>query len=79
MFSSNRVSKREDALEIWREAEDVVAERWATFLESETEGRRWSFGSYVAALDAEELAAANLAALVAARDLPARGYALRAA
>lgn len=49
------------ALMAWREAAEVVSTRWQTFLESEAESRRWAFASYVAALDAEEAAAADLA------------------
>jgi hypothetical protein len=79
MFSSNRLSRHEQALAGWREAEHLVAERWIMFLESEAEGRRWAFASYVAALDAEEHAAANLAAVAGARDAGSVGYALRAA
>jgi hypothetical protein len=51
------------ALEAWREAADLVSTRWQLFLEAESEGRRWAFASYIAALDAEEAAAAEMAAL----------------
>jgi hypothetical protein len=51
------------ALETWREAANVVATRWRVFVEAEAESRAWAFASYVAALDAEEAAAAELAAL----------------
>jgi len=54
---------RAQALEAWREAATLVSTRWQLFLEAEPEGRRWAFASYVAALDAEEAAAADLAAL----------------
>jgi hypothetical protein len=54
---------RAEALDAWREAADLVATRWQLFLEAEAEGRRWAFASYVAALDAEEAAAAEMAAL----------------
>jgi hypothetical protein len=51
------------ALETWREAASLVAIRWQNFLEAEPESRAFSFASYVAALDAEEAAAADVAAL----------------
>jgi hypothetical protein len=50
---------REEALEVWRAAAALVSARWQTFLEAEPECRRWAFASYVAALDAEEAAAAD--------------------
>jgi hypothetical protein len=50
-------------LETWREAASVVATRWRLFLDAEPESRAFAFASYVAALDAEEAAAAELAAL----------------
>jgi hypothetical protein len=56
-------SRRAGALERWRDTADVVATRWRIFLEAEKGGRTWAFASYVAALDAEEAAAADLAAL----------------
>jgi hypothetical protein len=51
------------ALETWRQAESVVAARWRVFLQAGPENRAWAFASYVAALDAEEAAAAEVAAL----------------
>jgi hypothetical protein len=54
---------RPAALEAWREAASLVATRWHDFLESGPEGRAFAFASYVAALDAEEAAAADVAAL----------------
>ena len=54
---------RAEALETWRSAALLVSERWRTFLEAESESRRWAFASYVAALDAEEAAAADVAGL----------------
>jgi hypothetical protein len=48
----------------WREAADLVSSRWRTFLDAEPEARRFAFASYVAALDTEEAAAADMAALV---------------
>jgi hypothetical protein len=54
---------RARALEAWREAEDLVKTRWQAFLEADAETRSWAFASYVAALDAEEAAAADMAVL----------------
>jgi hypothetical protein len=54
---------RDRALETWRDAASLVAMRWGVFLEAEPESRPWAFASYVAALDAEEAAAADMAAL----------------
>jgi hypothetical protein len=51
------------ALKTWRDAASLVAMRWGVFLEAEPEIRPWAFASYVAALDAEEAAAADMAAL----------------
>jgi hypothetical protein len=51
------------ALETWREAASLVATRWLVFLEAEAESRTWAFASYVAALDAEAAAAADMAAV----------------
>jgi hypothetical protein len=54
---------RDEALEAWREAADRVGIRWQNFLEADSESRPWTFALYVAALDAEEAAATELAAL----------------
>jgi hypothetical protein len=51
------------ALEAWQEAEDLVKVRWQAFLQADAESRSWTFASYVAALDAEEAAAAGMAML----------------
>jgi hypothetical protein len=53
---------RDQALEAWRGAADLVGIRWQNFLEADSESRSWAFALYVAALDAEEAAAAELAA-----------------
>ncbi len=69
MFSTDHISQalagrgRAQALDAWREAANLVSTRWQLFLEAEPEGRQWAFASYVAALDAEEAAAAEVAAL----------------
>ncbi len=54
---------RAEALESWRAAAVLVATRWHNFLEAERETRPWAFAAYVAALDAEEAAAADMAGL----------------
>jgi hypothetical protein len=54
---------RARALETWRESADLVSIRWRLFVETEPERRAHAFASYVAALDAEEAAAADVAVL----------------
>jgi hypothetical protein len=54
---------RDQALDAWRDAADIVGVRWQIFLEAGPESRPWAFARYVSALDAEEAAAAELAAL----------------
>jgi len=54
---------RAEALETWRAAALLVATRWQNFVEAERETRPWAFAAYVAALDAEEAAAADMAGL----------------
>ena len=49
------------SLETWRGAASLVATRWQNFLDAERQTRAFAFASYVAALDAEEAAAAELA------------------
>ena len=69
MFSADHITQvlaargRAQAHDAWREAANLVSTRWQLFLEAESEGRRWAFASYVAALDAEEAAATELAGL----------------
>ena len=69
MFSTDHVTQvlaarnRAQVLNVWRDAAHVVSTRWQLFLEADADGRRWAFASYVAALDAEEAAAAEVAAL----------------
>ena len=48
----------------WRETARTVALRWDVFLDAETEARAFAFSSYLAALDAEEKAAAEIADLL---------------
>jgi hypothetical protein len=52
-----------EALEIWRAAAHLVSVRWDRFLHAEPELRVFAFASYVAALDSEAAAAADLAAI----------------
>jgi hypothetical protein len=67
MFPTTHISQafaarsRAQALETWREAESLVAIRWRLFLDAESGSRATAFASYLAALDAEEAAAAELA------------------
>ena len=63
MFTIDRIDPRAQALAVWRDAEALVATRWHAFLEAEPETRHFAFASYVAALDAEEAAATELASL----------------
>jgi len=69
VFSTDHITQvlaardRAEALDAWREAADLVSTRWQLFLAAESEGRQWAFASYVAALNAEEAAAADLAAI----------------
>ena len=69
MFGSNTVIHpfpargQARALEAWREAEDLVRLRWQAFLEADADTRSRAFASYVAALDAEEAVAADMAVL----------------
>jgi hypothetical protein len=46
----------------WRDAANVAAARWKAFLDTEAEVRGFAVASYVAAPDAEEAAATELAA-----------------
>jgi hypothetical protein len=61
MFFLDRSKSQVQALDAWREAERLVSDRWALFVGAEPEARQFAFASYVAALDAEEAAAAELA------------------
>jgi hypothetical protein len=54
---------RREALQTWRAAASLVVCRWDRFLHAEPEMRVFAFASYVAALDCEEAAAADLEAL----------------
>lgn len=69
MFSTDHITQvraardRAEALDEWREAAKLVAARWQLFLEAGPDGRQWAYASYVAALDDEEAAATEMAAL----------------
>jgi hypothetical protein len=69
MFSTSppRTRASREAIDGWRAAAHLVSTRWQTFLDADAETRRFAFACYLAALDAEQAAAANLAA-VTARD-----------
>jgi hypothetical protein len=49
------------ALATWHDAELLVQLRWDTFLAADRASRRGAFAAYVAALDAEAVAAGELA------------------
>ncbi|HEV2982110.1 MAG TPA: hypothetical protein VGX51_11810 [Solirubrobacteraceae bacterium] len=63
-FSVYRTRQRSNAKASWRDAATVVSMRWDAFLQSEAQAREFAFRSYLAALDAEETAAAELSRLV---------------
>ena len=63
---SEKPRVRREALGTWRAAAHLVASRWERFLHAEPEMRVFAFASYVAALDSEEAAAADLAAVARA-------------
>jgi hypothetical protein len=56
----HRVPLRASPIEEWRAAEHLVWTRWRTFLHSPPEIRSRAFAAYVAALDAEAIAAGDL-------------------
>jgi hypothetical protein len=61
MIFLHRSDYQMHALDVWREAERLVSDRWDLFVGAEAEARQFAFASYVAALDAEEAAATALA------------------
>jgi len=63
MFMSQQPRARLEALGNWRAAAHLVSLRWDRFVHAEPEMRVFAFASYVAALDSEEAAAADLAAI----------------
>jgi hypothetical protein len=62
-LSQTRASR--DAYEAWRVAARLVSMRWQAFLDAGSETRRLAFASYLAALDAEQAAAEDVAARAA--------------
>ena len=60
-FAANRLDQ---ARAEWRDAARTARMRWTAFLDSERETRQLTFASYVAALDGEEAAAAEIAGLL---------------
>jgi hypothetical protein len=58
--------------ELWRDAARLVSTRWDVFLQCEAQTRALAFASYLAALDAEEAAAAEIARLIGHRQAPRR-------
>jgi hypothetical protein len=67
MFATSPLRTRasREAAQVWRATAELVSVRWRAFLDADAESRRLAFASYVAALDAEEAAAADLACLAA--------------
>lgn len=69
MFSTDHVTQvlaargRAEALDAWREAANLVSTRWQLFRGAGSDGRQRAFAEYIAALDAEQAAAADMAAL----------------
>lgn len=69
MFSTSHVASlfparsQSRALETWRRSASLVGLRWRAFLDAEPANRPSAFAAYVAALDAEEAAAAEVAVL----------------
>ena len=55
------------ALEDWRRRATLVAELWETYRAAGREGRAPAFRAYLAALDAEEVSATELAGLSLAK------------
>lgn len=52
---------RAQALEAWRDAATLVAARWQRFVEVDPPRRAAAYAAYIAALDAEEAAAGEMA------------------
>ena len=57
----NRAQLQALALDSWRDAEQLVRLRWDTFLVADRASRPGAFAAYLAALDAEAMAADELA------------------
>ena len=64
MTQSQQQSRlRREALDTWRAAACLVVTRWDRFLHAEPDVRVFAFASYVAALDCEQAATADLEAI----------------
>ena len=63
IIRSQQSPGRIETLETWRAAARLVSDRWDRFLHADPEMRVFAFASYVAALDSEQAAAADLAAI----------------
>jgi hypothetical protein len=64
MFRSTAVhqpKRRARALDMWRDAAFLVQSRWDDFLVADPASRRGAFAAYMAAVDAEAVAAGELA------------------
>jgi hypothetical protein len=59
-----RTQRLARARSMWLDAAHLVSIRWDAFLRSEAQTRAFAFAAYLAALDAEETAAARIARLV---------------
>jgi hypothetical protein len=64
--ASQSGSLRSHPLDVWRSAAAVVWARWEGFREAPRETRSRAFAAYLAALDAEEAAASEIAAVSSA-------------
>jgi hypothetical protein len=60
-FNQNQVFAYSEALDAWRSASELVRDRWHEFRVAAADDRSAAFAVYVAALDNEEAAAAELA------------------
>ena len=60
-FKQSEVRTYGDALDAWRDASERVRDRWNQFRVADAVDRSVTFAAYVAALDHEEAAAAELA------------------
>lgn len=61
LYGAGRLAR---AHSMWRDAARLVSIRWEIFLQSEPDTRAFAYSSYVAALDAEEAAAAEITRLL---------------
>jgi hypothetical protein len=60
-FKQNEARTYSDVLDAWRAASERVGDRWHQFRLADADDRSVTFAAYVAALDHEEAAAAELA------------------